>query len=278
MKRTLLLTFTCGLLYVTLSGWSTGPSGTPQGISTAKNGCGGAGCHGAMESNANMSLTINETGTANPITDGGEYKPNGEYNIAFSKLDPAAAKFGFIMLVTDDATDSQAGTLSNPGIPSYKISTVGSYMVAEQTSPQDPVADAYGTGVVWKAPAKGAGDVTVYVCVNSCNGNGSADAGDRWSVLTATFTEGWPASVNDVTNDVSVSVYPNPATDILNVDVLNGNGNTYEYMVYNMSGALTLQGSISSNAHMINVSGLPAGVHILKLTDGTAAKTVTFRK
>ena len=178
MKRTLLLFLAGTAAYLTFSGNAAGPSDTPSGIQTAKTGCGGAGCHGTMGSNANMTITLIEGTT--PVTDG-KYKPGGQYKISLTQSSPLAKKFGFILLATDDANDKQAGVLANlSSIPYYKITTKSSYTVAEQRTPIPPVAGGLGLSVDWTAPAKGTGDITLYLAVNSCNGDGNADTGDHY--------------------------------------------------------------------------------------------------
>ena len=74
---------------------------------------------------------------------------------------------------------------------------------------------------------------------------------------------------------LNISVYPNPATDKLNI--LNPDGNIQTVTLYNASGQLVLQTAVSSSPILeINVTSLPKGFYI-----GTATlnnhQTATFK-
>ena len=273
MKKKLLFIPAIGLLYVSLSSYSTGPSGTPSGAQTAKTGCGG--CHGGQASNANMAITVLDAMTNQPVTDG-KYNPGGNYNISFSQAGTSASKFGYIALITD-AANAQAGTLANPqSTPGIKITNKGSFQVAEQPFPQDAVSGGISASFNWTAPAAGKGDVTIYVAINGCNGNGGADAGDTWALKNLTLSESWPATINEISEQNPVKIYPNPAADILNI-VSGENDEPLHYSIANLNGAVVLSGTIE-NKSSINVSSLPQGVHIIKLQGTTINEVSTFTK
>ena len=74
---------------------------------------------------------------------------------------------------------------------------------------------------------------------------------------------------------LNLSIYPNPVTDKLNI--LNPNGNIHTVTLYNASGQLVMQTTVSSSPILeINVSSLPNGFYI-----GTATlnnnQTATFK-
>ena len=80
--------------------------------------------------------------------------------------------------------------------------------------------------------------------------------------------------INDY-KPLNISVYPNPATDKLNI--LNPDGNIQTVTLYNASGQLVLQTAVSSSSILeINVTSLPKGFYI-----GTATlnnhQTATFK-
>lgn len=280
MKKILLLSLFAGIIYITASSWASGPSGTAMAEATAKNGCGGAGCHGTQTSLHHGFILLKEEGQTSTVSDG-KYKPNAKYTINLIAHKPATNKYGYIMLVTDDATNMQAGTLSNTtSNPDYKVSSVNGFQVAEQPMPIDPDPNSgeLAVDIEWTAPAKGAGDVTINVAVNLCNGNGSADTGDHWVTMSETFSEGWPASVENISNTFTASIYPNPAVNTLNINLANSSANNYTYAIYGINGAVSTTGSITGNSSSVDVASLPAGIHILKLTEGEATYTTTFSK
>lgn len=278
MKRYLLFFCTTGLLYVSLSSSSSGPSSTPQGVQTAKNGCGGAGCHGSTFTPTNSTIDLIEDGQTSPVADG-KYKPNGSYTIGVTVFAPNAQKFGFIMLVTD-AAGNQAGTLANPlSLPQAKITTKGQFTVAEHPSPISPVGGGLAVpGLDWTAPPKGKGAVTFYVAVNAVNNNGSADAGDNYVLLSKTYQEGFPVSVEDVEREIEVIAYPNPATNLLNIDIQNSTSNKYHYTIYSLAGTVAAQGHLGNNVNTVDVSALASGTHFMSITNGSEQKVITFNK
>lgn len=274
MKRTLLLTFTAALLYVSLSSYNAGPSGTPQGVQTAKTGCGDVGCHGAAGSpgsNTSMAITIADK-NAQTITDG-KYNPGEKHTITLTDAGSASA-FGYIALITDDATDAQAGTLANPSSdPNVKVTTKGAYTVVEQPSKFIPGSGNMLVTFEWTAPAAGAGAVTVYFAVNRANNNGSADAGDEYALKSVTLAEAG-VSVENVASKLEVSVFPNPTTSTLHIDGIE-KGN-YNYAVYNVNGSIAAKGSLNGNT--IDVSKMATGTYFLTLQNGEESSTVMFNK
>ncbi|NOQ75058.1 MAG: T9SS type A sorting domain-containing protein [Crocinitomix sp.] len=75
-------------------------------------------------------------------------------------------------------------------------------------------------------------------------------------------------------NTVEVTFYPNPATEILNVEISD---KQMDFDLIDISGKLIVAGSLAKGVNPINVSKLPAGVYFLKLKNdhyNTAHKTI----
>lgn len=70
-------------------------------------------------------------------------------------------------------------------------------------------------------------------------------------------------SSNDNIEGVKVSVYPNPATDVVNVVMPDSQENT-PIGVYAISGALVKQVKAQAGVNTISVSELPAGMYVVK--------------
>jgi hypothetical protein len=66
-------------------------------------------------------------------------------------------------------------------------------------------------------------------------------------------------------------VYPNPAGEVLYVTV-NGK-NHFEYRIYSLSGALVLSGLSRDTRATLDVSALPSGVYLLKVTSDNSVFT-----
>ena len=74
---------------------------------------------------------------------------------------------------------------------------------------------------------------------------------------------------------VAAKVYPNPATNVLNIDLMDDNSQTVS--VIDMKGSVVFSENITSKHIEINTSSLPSGGYILKLS-GTSNATMRFIK
>ena len=81
-----------------------------------------------------------------------------------------------------------------------------------------------------------------------------------------------------VTTINDIRIYPNPASDILNIAFEQGAAEDYEYAVYDINGTMSLHGQIHGNNGRVDISSLPSGMHILKISNGQTSKTTTFTK
>ena len=70
------------------------------------------------------------------------------------------------------------------------------------------------------------------------------------------------------TNETVFSVYPNPVSNVLNI---NGGNADYTYMMFNGMGQMVVSGTARGNAE-INVNDLMKGVYFLRLTSGTQVR------
>ena len=75
----------------------------------------------------------------------------------------------------------------------------------------------------------------------------------------------------------NLSVYPNPATDILQV---NGFNNTDHGLIsiLDVSGRVVMQKCFENGFTTLNVSKLQSGAYILQLNDGNSIQTARFLK
>ncbi|MCQ4036162.1 reprolysin-like metallopeptidase [Kaistella montana] len=71
----------------------------------------------------------------------------------------------------------------------------------------------------------------------------------------------------------STQVYPNPATDVLNVSKVSGNAT---YSIYNVAGQIVAKGKIADNK--VQVSKLQSGVYIISVEDNGKVEKVKFIK
>ena len=85
-------------------------------------------------------------------------------------------------------------------------------------------------------------------------------------------------STRDVTyNSDNIAVYPNPANDLLNIELLFAESNAVNIELIDLMGkevtTLNRTQAISPNRYTLDVADLSKGVYILKVTNGTKVST-----
>jgi hypothetical protein len=78
-------------------------------------------------------------------------------------------------------------------------------------------------------------------------------------------------SVNEVENTFGLSVYPNPANEVINVSLNKSTNATIS--VVNVAGKVVKTSTINGLNTSINASDLTNGVYYVTITDGTSIAT-----
>jgi hypothetical protein len=73
-----------------------------------------------------------------------------------------------------------------------------------------------------------------------------------------------PVSINDVEISNQITVYPNPVTDVLTIQINNGGYDVLRLL--NIMGQVVSQQNISGNTMNMNMANLPTGMYYLQLT------------
>jgi len=73
----------------------------------------------------------------------------------------------------------------------------------------------------------------------------------------------------ETNNDNSISVYPNPASDEINI----ANAENADIMLYDVFGKLVASASAIDNIFQLNTSGLAKGTYVIKITNGENIST-----
>jgi lipopolysaccharide export system protein LptA len=92
----------------------------------------------------------------------------------------------------------------------------------------------------------------------------------------AVFDENATLSIDEVVANTIINLYPNPATDVINISV-TGNNNDMNAEIYNVSGQVVYKAAVQNNSS-INISNLPDGMYYIKLNGETANGTKKFIK
>ncbi len=76
----------------------------------------------------------------------------------------------------------------------------------------------------------------------------------------------------------SISIYPNPTKDVLNISIPAELGTNVSYEVYNYLGQNVMKSTSSNSNFMVNTSNFSTGVYFIKLQTESGAKTFRFIK
>ncbi|WP_418510570.1 M43 family zinc metalloprotease [Corallibacter sp.] len=116
-------------------------------------------------------------------------------------------------------------------------------------------------------------------------------AGNAGTETPTACDNGHDAEVEDYTINVlgslsvdefsvnSISLYPNPTTNVLNISLANKNELPENYAVYNMLGQVVLKKHITNDSDLsINTSSFSNGMYFIKINKGTSQVSLPFIK
>lgn len=89
----------------------------------------------------------------------------------------------------------------------------------------------------------------------------------------------YPVSVNSISGDKNIlSVYPNPANDVVNVSIDAAIGNNAAIQVVDITGKTIKSVNVSQKQTAIDINELPSGVYLIKYSDDEVAQVIKFTK
>lgn len=272
-KKVLLFTLTLGIAYTTFTSSSGGYAASGNNRTGAAGSSASCGtCHGSSTANTACSLVVvDKAAPTVPVT---KYTPLKTYTVTLAGTNTAGlAKFGFQVACTNGSSVS-TGTITATSTTNTAVRTVSGIKIIEHTTAiPGVVAGVYSISFDWVAPAKGTGNATFYGILNAVNGNGGDDAGDDPSFgITKVLTEEVSSAINEQNTNLMSKIYPNPATNVLNIEGLNGE---YAISVSDLVGRVLLNTQSQSS---IDVSSLAPGIYNLRIVKGSEQQTSTFVK
>ena len=78
-------------------------------------------------------------------------------------------------------------------------------------------------------------------------------------------------NVGEIENNIEISIYPNPATEVVNIDNIKS---PTKYRVFNITGNIEQQGTLKEGSNSIFIKTLPSGMHLLELTNYEGVRMV----
>ena len=91
--------------------------------------------------------------------------------------------------------------------------------------------------------------------------------------------EGKAFFVEEIENLSALSLFPNPADDVLNISLEFGSAQDAQISIVNMSGQVIetiTTGVITNYSNAIDISGLAAGVYMVRVASGNQATIRNF--
>ncbi len=301
-KRILLFTLAAGMGGLVLMSNSHGPAGSGYSCTGAETdngnpaGCSatGSSCHGtAATTGITVAIQLDSVGV--PTT---HYKGGMTYTVKLTGTNTTTntlPKFGFqiasMLGTTATATPTNEGTWSTT-LPSgthevMASSSGGNFLlnIVEQASSQFATTLSGATGATyvetftWTAPSTGTGTISFWAAVNAVNADALANAGDLWNTNHVTINE-WvhTAGVNEISNEFTVSAFPNPTVNTLTINV--NNAGNYSVEVYDINGRIVVTENmeVSNSAKSLNTSNWIPGMYQVVISKDGVYKVVSVAK
>ncbi len=227
-------------------------------------------CHGGSLAGAAAPGTY-EIFTSNADT---AYVPGQTYTFTVRLTGGTFSKYGF-QVKSVSATNAQRGTLT-AGTGNRVVSTGGRTYVTHQG------ASSTGTwNFTWTAPAAGSG--TVFFRGIIFNGNSNSDPNALYYRKEFAFKELVNNSTAKAIKLNDLSVYPNPATEGVNIDfAMSGAGNVKAglFAITGQEVASEDFGSMGAGNHNLKFNfnkNLAKGVYVLQVRSGSSYTSKTLR-
>jgi hypothetical protein len=179
-------------------------------------------------------------GSGSPVT---AYTPGETYRLRV-QITPTQGNptgYGFQLIPILDKNNTDAKGLQNPG-SNVKIATVpatGRTYAEHRSVSNSPIFE-----IDWKAPANESGSVTFYASANGVNRNGGS-SGDGAASTKLTVEENLGTSVYSPKKHIQYSIYPNPATDF--IQLRTEDPGTYSALLLSADGKPAGKFEISGN-------------------------------
>ncbi len=260
----------------------TGNTGAP-GDETNSNGSAKT-CQSCHFNNADIQVTLDIEvldGLGDPVS---EYIPEQTYDVKVtinSLGDSIPSAYGYQLLSLKAPLGQNGDNLATFDNPASNVRIAVASSNGRQYAEHKGPSNSNEFLVEWTAPALGAGTITFYSCGNGVNLNDET-GGDNAACNQLELTEGDPVATKDLSEEVSLIVFPNPVSDVLNIEINSEVTGTFEARIYNLFGQVVQIKQIDlitgENKMNLNVSDLPKGNYLLQVVDGEKMMSRKFVK
>ncbi len=239
-------------------------TGAPGESST----CAASGCHGGAANSGDGAVTIE-------VKEATFYQPGETYDITVTVEDEGKSRFGFEMVALSDNETSVGSFTAGDGSEVNEGNTGREYI--HHRNAQNNNGGVFN--MQWTAPDNfDEGDLTFYVAALAGNGNNNK-SGD----LVYTSSLVLPVVVVGIEDEVKpslqINTYPNPTSDLLNVQYSLIEATSVQLSLYNTNGQLIevlYQGTQAAGEHQLQsimLDQYPKGMYLLELVSGEEVRT-----
>jgi len=220
-----------------------GNSGSP-GDGGGENTC--SKCH----SGGNFGATV---AIQTEVPTGG-YALNTSYGIQVDINGSSGSKHGFQITAERISDNSKVGTFADDGVDNRIVS--GGTHVTHTSTGNSKTTWNFN----WTSPTSDVGAVKFYVAANAANGDGNTTGDQIVTASTGNF------NVLGLAKDYQLdfAMFPNPSVDYLTVQLPSGSLEA-EVAVFDITGRLIKNATITSNSNKIDVQNLSTGIYVLKI-------------
>ncbi len=224
--------------------------------------CNTSGCHNSFTINTGGgSVTI-----ASPTLTNWSYVPNQTYTIDVTVAKTGVKLFGLGFEALTSA-GANAGTLTAGTGTVIKSATITGNSRASVTHAKNggTGTDSHVFTFTWKAPATDIGKITFYCSGNAANGTGSTTGDYIYSTSKVVTSPSTLGIAEQVTLSKQISIYPNPATDQVQILNMANQSDVMNVSVIDTKGALISQQENVRSNEAIDISTMKAGLYSLRI-------------
>ncbi len=119
----------------------------------------------------------------------------------------------------------------------------------------------------WVAPAAGSGDAIMYGAFLATNAN-ATNSGDQVHLSNLLIQENLSAGIMNLASNVDKwTIYPNPSSDIINIESLDATAQLEAIDLYDITGKRikTVNYEVFSQNQSLDIADLPGGVYVLNI-------------
>ena len=245
------------VFYSFVGGSPGGKTGSPGDGSNC------TGCHAGTPQNVGGWIRSD-------IPEGG-YVPGETYTITAKGMHEGVAKFGF-ELTAENAAGAKKGTFAVTDVVKTQLLGGGS-SVTHTSGGNMPAGDSINWSMDWTAPDSGSGQVRFYSATNAANGNGG-NSGDVIYLTMLSVEEDITISVAEHGLQHQISMYPNPASNVLNVQLPEGS----DLLLFDIQGREVERRSNVKIQETLDISQLQNGLYFVRVTHNGETHTSRLLK